>query len=229
MPPAPSTLEEQLQFFFAEPDPTVTAGLRSPLALIRQEAQDCFLGTVVVPEPTEWDFSDPHRLFATAMILCSGIDLLAKFYTGQDDQDQERSGEARKGVSKRFREFAERFIVNDSDDPETAAKVLYEGARNPITHSFTLHNRQDHKVMFGLGFDRHEVVALPIAPEVLCAISLEQLFRAFFRAIREYQAAVRGSEKFQDNFSKMFTKYGTVQMAARMGSSPKPFLLPGRF
>src|SRR4030095_1218971 len=73
------TLEEQIDFFFAGPDPEQTGDLRSTLHLVRREVQDCLIGKVVdESQVVTVAREEPHRLVATMMVLMAGVDLLAK-------------------------------------------------------------------------------------------------------------------------------------------------------
>ena len=94
------TLQEQIDFFFAPPLPRQTGVSRSPLHLARQEMQDCLIGTLVAEDAISAHSGDPHRLFATVMVIMSGIDLLAKFHAGSESA----------GVHHRFTAFVSAFI-----------------------------------------------------------------------------------------------------------------------
>lgn len=80
-------LEEKLGLFFKEPTIKPVQGqAQGTLYLLRREIQDCLIGKVLaegqVPEEAS---KDPHRIFATVMVIAAGVDLLAKFYAGSDD------------------------------------------------------------------------------------------------------------------------------------------------
>jgi hypothetical protein len=78
------TLQEQIDFFFAPPLPMQTGSASSTLHLNRREVQDCLIGDVVAEDKVLSDPRPRHRLFATVMVIASGVDLLAKFYAGSD-------------------------------------------------------------------------------------------------------------------------------------------------
>lgn len=104
----------------------------STLHLARREIQDCLSGTVIDEEHVvDAALREPHRLFATAMVIMAAIDLLAKFYTGSDE-----TGKA----GARIKAFTARFIFDGHPSAERFAEVLYLGLRNPLLHSFTLYN-----------------------------------------------------------------------------------------
>ena len=74
------TRQEQIDFFFAQPFPKQPGPFFSSLHLARQEMQDCLIGTVVAEDAILVYPGKRHRLFATVMVIMSGIDLLAQFY-----------------------------------------------------------------------------------------------------------------------------------------------------
>ena len=77
------TVDEKIAFFFAPPQPEQEGNSRSTLHLLRREAQDCLIGKLVPEENViEEAQHEPHRLFATTMVLMTGVNLLAKFWSG---------------------------------------------------------------------------------------------------------------------------------------------------
>jgi hypothetical protein len=108
---------DQIDFFFAPPLPMQTGSPVITLHLNRREVQDCLLGDVI---PEDRVLADPrrHRLFATAMVILAGIDLLAKFYAGSDATDQ---------VGQRIVRFAERFSF--SGQPQMVTKLIWADGR----------------------------------------------------------------------------------------------------
>lgn len=189
------TTQEQIDFFFAPPLPMQTGASLSPLHLLRREAQDCLIGDVI---PEHDVISDPrrHRLFATTMVMMAGIDLLAKFYAGSDQSGQ---------VGKRFEAFARDFIVNGDRD---LAKALYEGCRNPLLHSFTLHSATARVAIAREVDSSHGAVWRLDATTFV--VSVEGLYRAFVGAVNAYQTELAGRADLQANFVAMFPSYGTI-------------------
>ncbi len=126
-----TSIQEQIDFFFTPPFPRQSGGRVSTLRLVRQEVQDCLIGDVI---PEDQVLSDPrkrHRLCATTMVIMAGVDLLAKFYAGSDDN---------RGSGERIQKFLTTFMFRDERARrEEYAQVLYYGCRNPLFHSFTLH------------------------------------------------------------------------------------------
>jgi hypothetical protein len=194
------TLHEQIDFFFAAPQPMQGGSSVSTLHLNRREAQDCLIGDVIDEDRV---VADPrsHRLFATAMVIASGIDLLAKFYAGSD-----KKGE----VGDRFIEFAETFVFMGHTSASTLAEVLYHGCRNPMLHSFSLKNER-----FQISFT-NQLASGPIwqatSPDgaISYVVSVRGLYAAYVAAIGRYEAALRVDTTCQENFSAMFGAYGAI-------------------
>lgn len=133
------TTDERIAKFFAAPHPLQTDGSMSVLHLLRREIQDCFIGDVV-PEDRVREHTGRRRLFATAMLIIAGVDLLAKFYEGTDNVG---------GAGRRFKAFAKRFVFAGFRDADLLAEVLWVGCRNPLLHSFSVHNHTYRVVVVG--------------------------------------------------------------------------------
>jgi hypothetical protein len=111
-------LEEKIAFFFTPPARITELGTFSSLFMLRREAQDCLIGTVIDEDAVIMEaMRGEHRLFATLMVVAAGVDLLAKFYVGSDDIG---------GVGARIKNFAARYNVRGrKEDPARSAEILY--------------------------------------------------------------------------------------------------------
>jgi hypothetical protein len=198
-PNTSSTLEEQIDFFLAPPLPMQSGDLLSSLHLVRREIQDCLIGDVVAENLVVAD-GRRYRLFATTMMILTGIDLLAKFYDGADNIGS--SG-------RRFQAFAEQFLFQGHPRASQAAEVLYCGYRNPLIHSFTLHSKRYQIALVG-GTPTSDVLWLDRGTSESFMLSVEGLFTAFVRAVRAYDDALRGSMDLQAKFRFLFHRYGYV-------------------
>jgi hypothetical protein len=189
-----------VDFFFAPPVPIQVSERVSTLHLVRREAQECLIGEVIPEDQVTADPRTRHRLFATTMVIMSGIDLLAKFYAGADDN---------RGSGERFQKFLVTFMFGDEGAAkEEYAEVLYYGCRNPMVHQFTLHqtkfsimlsDRLNFRPIFRLAFSRHSY-----------GVSVEGLYVAFLKAVKAYETTLRVDAVLQSHFSIMFPLYGTV-------------------
>lgn len=134
-----------------------------------------------------------------AMTMLAGIDLLAKFFAGSDDNG---SGK----VGQRFRMFLERFFAGLQ---QADRDVLYQ-LRNSLLHSFGLYSKGRSKVYrFCLtGHGAGPLVSHPQPDQYV--IALRVLHRKFETAVAAYQAAVNSDQQLQANFAAMFVNYGRV-------------------
>jgi hypothetical protein len=124
-------IAEDIAFFFADPSavghaPHQLRGKVSTLYLVRKESQDCFVGKTLARADLALKLprSRYRRLFATSMVLFAGLDLLAKFYEGDDD---------RRRIGHRFHAF-----VRDEMQLTAAEATALWSVRNTIMHSFGL-------------------------------------------------------------------------------------------
>jgi hypothetical protein len=128
---------DRVEFFFREPQQGDAPGdVQSTLYLLRKEIQDCLIGRLV-SENRVVEQPDRYRLFASAMVIFAGIDLLAKFTsTG--------------GTEGRFTDYLVRFALDPVRDLGFAsiqlprpvaiqASRIYD-FRNALMHSFGLHH-----------------------------------------------------------------------------------------
>jgi hypothetical protein len=121
----------RIDAFFLAPNKKTPDGDKSVLYLVRRELQDCLIGKVV----TERRFlaqERRRRLFASAMVTFSGIDLLARLVS--DARPRER-----------FVRFLLRFGKNeDRSLTKPEAEILWS-FRNALMHSFGLHHVENGK------------------------------------------------------------------------------------
>jgi hypothetical protein len=201
------TLDDKIAFFFTAPAPIMAFGTFSSLFLLRREVQDCLIGKVVDEDCVIREaMRGEHRLFATLMVVSAGVDLLAKFHAGSDDVG---------GVGARIRTFAARYMFAAAKNPGRSAEILYHGLRNPLLHSFTLHDRT---LQIGLMNQRpdFDILENPQKPgQVL--ISVEGVYLAFVRGLNAYRVELLTSTELRSKFQAMYEKYGTTGFGAMPG------------
>jgi hypothetical protein len=149
-----------------------------------------------------------HRLFAAAMVLFAGLDLLAKFFSGSDESRQTRH---------RFVTFVQRFMGLTAEDAETVWQV-----RNALMHSFSLYApRANRTLTFHQRCPRPDLSEPPVwADGDVWHLCLHHLYNAFLRAIRACQAALATDAGARKHFHTMFTRYGSI--AVRVEPYPEP-------
>ena len=192
--------KEKIDFFFAPPLPVQPGPQVSVLYLARREAQECLVGDVYRENVVLTVPGGHHRLFATTMVIVAALDLLAKFHAGKDDQG---------GVGERFKTFVETFLLPSDGDSKLFAEVLYLGCRNPLLHSFGLHNKKHNVLLIG-NADNSIVIQRDRNEPTRFLVSVEGLFTQFIAAIWAYEAEVRKSSVLQENLERMFDDYGVL-------------------
>jgi hypothetical protein len=131
-----------------------------------------------------------------AMSVFAGVDLLAKFFAG-DDGD---------GVGIRFRAFVTRYFHL----PVSEVEAIYQ-LRNSMLHSFGLYSRVRNGTVY-----RFQLVSSGSRPLIRHTppdhylVDVISLHVDFEKAVREYEQDVRADSALQQNFLAMFPNYGAI-------------------
>ncbi len=196
-------LPSDIDFFFAPPtvkweDHQTPDGTVSVLYLLRREIQDCLIGDVSLPESEVVPAKAPHRLFATAMVIFAGIDLLSKFTTGSDSESE---------AKRRFLAFCPAYLGTTSDE----AGVLWS-LRNGFVHSFGLWDKREKRYLsFALRDPNGQGRAVYIdTASQYWLVCVEELYAAFTGAVGKYQAKLSTDSALQRDFAGMFPRYGVI-------------------
>jgi hypothetical protein len=143
-------------------------------------------------------------LWPATMAILAGIDLLGKFYTGEDGRR----------VGQRFTNFVDKYFQPISPDD---AKTIYQ-LRNALLHSFGLYSKSATKT------SRKEYYFSLILPEAgplvrqhlenpdIYLISIAVLYDKFETAIRDYKKDVENDPVLRNNFSLMYPYYGAISI-----------------
>lgn len=206
---APVGVAEDIAFFFTDPsavghDAHQPTGKVSTLYLVRQESQDCFVGRTLARADLALKLPRRRyrRLFATSMVLFAGLDLLAKFYEGDDD---------RRRIGHRFHTF-----VRDEMKLTVAEATALWSVRNTIMHSFGLWDTNANQRVAVASSCRapRRVDFAPVQSGgqrwMLC---IEHLYRAFCSALDTYRTDLDANEDaLLSKFAKMFPTYGWMEI-----------------
>jgi len=195
--------QTDLGFFFTPPNVSQEHAIRenkqSVLYLLRREIQDCFIGTVLEEAQVT---SQPHqgrrRLFATAIMIFAGIDLLGKFASGTNSEVKPNGG-----VTSRFTGFAKDFMGLLPDQ----SSALYK-FRNAMVHSFGLYDDREQK--------RLSIIALPEQIQIGVIsqdtdgwlLHLPELFDAFVQGVANYRSKLSSDSDLKEKFEQAFPFYG---------------------
>jgi hypothetical protein len=174
------TFQEHFDIFFKdpfeEPERPSTCGV---LYLLRRDIIVCFDKKIA-----KWP---------ATMAIFAGIDLLGKFYAGED----------KSRVGPRFKAFVERYFDFSPDDAETIFQL-----RNALMHSFGLYSKGRH---FSLT-DR-ETDFLIRRDSNYAIINIVALKEEFEAAVEKYQADVRVDSDLQKKFEEMYPNYGAINIS----------------
>jgi hypothetical protein len=138
-------------------------------------------------------------LFPGGMAILAGVDLLAKFYKGDDEIG---------GVTQRFKDFVSKYFQLDSSGDE---EIIYQ-LRNSLLHSFGLYSRKGTKTYrFNLVAIRGPLVQK--TPIGTYQVDLITLNRQFEEAIQRYFADLNVESELRDKFLAMFPNYGSIYIS----------------
>jgi len=188
-------MSSQLEALFFE-DPLVyraPPGQFGILFLLRRDINSCLGAEAGAQNRTAHQIQWPG-----AMGVLAGIDLLAKFYAGEDGQ----------GVGSRFRAFVQRFF----HIPTAEAEILYQ-LRNSMLHSFGLYSRGQSGAVYRFNLiSRGGRPLIRHTPPEHYLVDVIALHEDFENAVEEYRQALGGDTDLQQNFVAMFPNYGAIHI-----------------
>jgi hypothetical protein len=161
------------------------------LFLLRRDINSC-LGT----EAGLQNRTNRQIPWPGAMGIFAGIDLLAKFFAGEDGP----------GMGNRFKAFVEQFFHL----PPSEAETLYQ-LRNSMLHSFGLYSRGQGGAVYR--FTLVSCGARPLIRHTLpdqYLVDVISLHEDFEKAVEEYRQALPDDRTLQQNFTAMFPNYGAI-------------------
>lgn len=182
-------VENDIDLFFQDPaiEPS-SPGRFGVLYLLRRDIKQCV--------------TTGQILWPATMAILAGIDLLGKFYAGEDGS----------GVGPRFRSFVDKYFQPISPDD---AETIYQ-LRNALLHSFGLYSKsRTNDYYFSL-----------ILPEVgpliqrhpqnsdVYLISIAALYDKFETAVERYRTELETDSELQSKFNTMFPYYGAIGVQA---------------
>lgn len=180
-------IQDDIDLFFTNPSiEPKPPSVFSVLYLLRRDIKQCINAKQI--------------LWPATMAILAGVDLLGKFYAGEDGR----------GVGNRFRNFVDRYFQPiSSEDAETVYQL-----RNALLHSFGLYSKSS-------GGEYYFTLVLPEAGPLVVEhirtkgrylISIIALYNKFEMAIQSYHSDLETDSGLQDNFGKMYNRYGTIHI-----------------
>lgn len=173
-------------------DPKIGPGeIWGTLYLLRRDINSCLTQKILWPG---------------TMLILAGIDLLGKFYAGEDKQG---------GVSGRFKSFINEFFkpISSSDDVE----IIFQ-LRNSLLHSFGLYSKFKDNLT-SRTVEYHFFISEEIIPitkkeiskdKYMVTISIQDLRDRFEVAVERYHTDLEEKINLQDNFNNLFPNYGFI-------------------
>lgn len=140
-----------------------------------------------------WKIERESILWPATMTVLAGIDLLSKFYKGDDSTNE---------VGQRFKVFYEKYF--DS----TNAENIYQ-LRNSMLHSFGLVSKTKKKIIWFMVSGSHDPLIVQLS-ENHFKIDLLTLLDKFEESIEKYKKDLLKNDLLQIKFECMFKLYGTV-------------------
>jgi hypothetical protein len=187
------TIDSNIDLFFEDPESKpVIPGQFSILYLLRRDIRNCIINR--------------QALWPGAMAVLAGIDLLGKFYAGDDSNGQ---------VGKRFKDFIKKYFQPIAQDDATTMYQL----RNALLHSFGLYSEVKRKgkvYHFSLVAENETGPLVRVYPQNAnyYLVDLLVLYAKFEDAVAYYLGDLRIDKDLQAHFNDMFPKYGAISIYA---------------
>ena len=186
-----SVINRQIEIFFLNPkismQPPNDFGV---LYLLRRDVYRC-LGY----NTDTWSIDRESIIWPGAMTVLAGIDLLGKFYKGDDSQN---------GVGQRFRDYYDKYMDNQNSD------IIYQ-LRNSLLHSFGLLAKTRTKTYsFSVSANRDSLVEQ--YSETAYKIDLYTLWDKFEESIERYKNDLINYDWLKIKFEAMFKFYGAIRI-----------------
>lgn len=187
-------LDEKIQFFFKKPEENpVLPGKFSTLYLLRRDISICF---GVYPKKEAGVKILAGATLPGVMAILAGIDLLGKFYAGDDSINS--------GVGSRYRAFTEKYI------DQYNSQTLYQ-LRNALLHSFGFYSKTPQaEYRFILSQNQNEFIRSDINNTYF--INVKILWDKFEKGVDIYFEELLRSPDLQKRFVLMFDNYGSTKI-----------------
>ena len=187
-------VDGNIDLFFKDPETKpVIPGRFGILYLLRRDIRNCIVNR--------------QALWPGAMAVLAGIDLLGKFYAGDDSSGQ---------VEKRFKDFIKKYFQQIRQDDATTIYHL----RNALLHSFGLYSEVKRKGRVCKVYHFALVAANETGPLVKVhpqdadyyLVDLLALYTKFEDAVACYLSDLKNNKDLKTHFNNMFPKYGAISI-----------------
>lgn len=194
-----SDIIADINAFFLNPFTTpVIPSTFSQLYLLRRDISTCF-GI----NPNNGQPLPTQALWPGVMAICAGIDLLGKFFVGNDNRGE---------VGLRFREFLGTYFGISQND----AEIIYQ-LRNSLLHSFGLYSEIKDRAgnitcRYSFILSRTRGTLITVLDNDNFLIDIEILRTEFENAIAAYEVRLRGNPSLKTNFANMIPKHQGIHI-----------------
>jgi hypothetical protein len=183
-------MNEAIDFFFKNPNVfTDEPGKKSILYLLRRDIMTCFGLDANTNEPIQ-----TAAFFPGTMATMAGIDLLAKFYEGNDEI---------KNSKKRFLAFVKEYI----DD--THGDIIYQ-LRNALIHSFGTYSKGKDGMQYRFKLDTESPQLITQIDETNYLVNIKLLREQFESGCEQYYKDLFYSSALRQKFMWVFEQYGFI-------------------
>ncbi|VTR95233.1 unnamed protein product [Gemmata massiliana] len=203
--------DEADRFFLSPHEPKPEDRPVSVLYLLRRDIYQCMGrdpdsgNEYVFTEEGTGKNLNTRALWPGAMTIMAGIDLLAKFFTGDD-----KPGKA----GERFNCFLKEYFPKLDEEHRIPLYKL----RNSLMHAFGLYSEdKDEQYKFSLSFRESQRLVTSLRADEY-NVDLEQLRLQFEEAVNSYKAALESEpdvekrQQLQAHFDVKVNKYGFINL-----------------
>ena len=186
-----SLINRQIETFFFDPKTSIQPPNNfGVLYLLRRDVYRC-LGY----STNTWTIDRESIIWPGAMTVLAGIDLLGKFYKGED---------SRNGVGPRFKDYYVKYIDSQNSD------IIFQ-LRNSLIHSFGLLSKTKTKTYsFSVSANRDRLVEQ--YSETSYKIDLFTLWDRFEESVEKYKIDLMNNDLLKTKFEAMYKFYGAVRI-----------------
>jgi len=166
----------------------------SVLYLLRRDVCQC-MGI----DPNTGNPINKSTIWPGTMAILAGIDLLGKFYAGNDQIGQ---------VSKRFKDYVDKYFTGIScKDKDTIYQL-----RNSLLHSFGLYSKAHNGDIYRFTLAQNRSSFITHTPPDKYLIDINELHNKFENSISRYCTDIESNKNLQNNFNAMFPNYGKIKI-----------------
>ncbi|MEN6371750.1 MAG: hypothetical protein ABFD64_07020 [Armatimonadota bacterium] len=209
-------INSEIKLFFEDPTvPLDTSKECSVLKFLLCNIYTCFGKKI---DSNDGDLDMPFQpLWAGAMCVFAGIDLLAKFLKGSDAQTRNDNS----GI--RFKEYMDNYMPGTNGHIET----LYQ-LRNSLVHSFGWYSEDKDNNIYRFRLSRNGQL-VDAQNNNIYMVNILKLLDEFAQSIASYKNDLENDSEgtLKSNFDNMYSRYGVIEygLEPQQGSTKSTTIL----